>query len=219
MVENTLIDPVVRTVEELRVSPAQHLHELFAAAEVRGARGVRLRELQFLTMVGLRLGEDSPERLEVEARLGTPLPARCGQVARGRDLYVLWLSPDEYLVVSDALDPAALTEHLLGALSTSADAAIDLSANRTTFCLEGPSAREVLEKGCPVDLHPSAFLVNSAVSTNLGRVPVILWKTGEDAYRLLPRASFADFLGRWLVDAMAEFAVELTAESAAAGLS
>jgi sarcosine oxidase subunit gamma len=37
-------------------------------------------------------------------------------------------------------------------------------------------------------------------------VPVLVWKTGEDAFRVLPRASFADHVGRWLIDAMREFA-------------
>ena len=34
-------------------------------------------------------------------------------------------------------------------------------------------------------------------------------KTGDAAYRILPRSSYADFLGRWLVDAMQEFAAPL----------
>ena len=46
------------------------------------------------------------------------------------------------------------------------------------------------------------------VTTLLGPVPVLLWQTADDdSYRLYPAAaSFADFLGRWLLDAMAEFA-------------
>ena len=41
----------------------------------------------------------------------------------------------------------------------------------------------------------------------IGSVPVILWKLDEELYRILPRSSFADFLGRWLLDAMAELKV------------
>lgn len=37
------------------VSPAAHLARRFAQAEVTGARGVSLRELPFLTQVGLRV--------------------------------------------------------------------------------------------------------------------------------------------------------------------
>ena len=117
---------------------------------------------------------------------------------------MLWLAPDEFLVVSET-DPAALTSTLVEAVADGPGSATDLSANRTTFVLSGPSAREVLEKGCALDLHPRAFAEGSAYVTTLGPVPVIIWKTGAESYRILPRSSFADFLGRWLLDAMVEF--------------
>ena len=46
----------------------------------------------------------------------------------------------------------------------------------------------------------------NAVATVLGPVPVLLWQTGADSYRLLPRSSFADYVARWLLDAMTEYA-------------
>lgn len=207
MAENTMIDPEVATIVGRRVSPAQHLHARFAEAEVTGRRGVRLSELPFLTMVGLRVRQGSGSRAGLEALLGAPLPTQYGEVSEGSDVAVLWLSPDEFLLVSPALANDKLVEELSAIVAGSADAVVDLSANRTTFVLEGPAAREVLEKGCPVDLHPRAFTAGTAVDTNLGRVPVILHQIGADAYRIFPRSSFADHLGRWLIDAMAEFKV------------
>jgi sarcosine oxidase subunit gamma len=47
--------------------------------------------------------------------------------------------------------------------------------------------------------------VGSAYLTLIGSVPVMLWKADQERYWILPRSSFADFLGRWLIDAMAEF--------------
>ena len=58
--------------------------------------------------------------------------------------------------------------------------ATDLSANRTTFELVGPSARAVLEKGCPLDLHPRTFEVGAAYLTLIGSVPVVLWKVADE---------------------------------------
>jgi len=83
---------------------------------------------------------------------------------------------------------------------------VDLSANRTTFELSGSRARAVLEKTCSLDLHPRVFKTGTAVSTELAHIPVMLWKTSEESYRIFPRASFADFLGRWILDAMREYA-------------
>lgn len=206
VVESSVVEPVDR-----RVSPAAHLGERFAAAEVTGARGVSLRELPFQTMIGLRVVPGSEVASRVETQLGTSLPSSCGSVSRGEGLAVLWLAPDEFLVVAEA-DPAALTSSLAAAVAEGPGSATDLSANRTTFELTGPSAREVLEKGCALDLHPRAFADGSAYVTTLGPVPVIIWKTtlptgqeSGESYRILPRSSFADFLGRWLLDAMVEY--------------
>jgi sarcosine oxidase subunit gamma len=161
-------------------------------------------------MVGLRVAPQSDGAQRLEGVLGTQLPDRHGLVTTGSGRSVLWLSPDEFLVVSE--EP---TENLVlalhKALQDSPGSVIDLSANRTTFELAGPSARGVLEKGCPIDLHPRAFKEGTAVNTNIGHVPVILRKVGAETYHLYPRSSFADYLGRWLVDAMAEYkAPEIT---------
>lgn len=193
------------------VSPAAHLGERFAAAEVRGVRGVRIREVPFRTMVGLRAAPGSAAADRLAAHLGVRLPASCGAVTTGDGFSVLWLSPDEYLVVSgpstppSAEAPRQLTRGLAEALGGQPGSAIDLSANRTTFELSGPMARDVLEKGCPLDLHPRAFESGTAYVTTIGSVPVIVWKLEQERYWVLPRASFADFLGRWLLDAMAEY--------------
>ena len=207
MAESAVLESDVEPVDR-RVSPAAHLGEQFAAAEVTGARGVSLREVPFQAMVGVRVVPGSAVAERVEAQLGAALPASCGSVSQGsgvgRDASVLWLSPDEFLVVADG-DSAALTDLLVEAVASGPGSATDLSANRTTFELTGPSARDVLEKGCSLDLHPRAFAVGAAYLTALGSVPVVLWQTDVESYRILPRSSFADFLGRWLLDAMAEY--------------
>lgn len=206
MVETT-IEPLDKLIGGLRVSPAQHLHGDFVDAGVSGALGVRVREEQFLTMVGLRVPVGSPDRARLAKILGAELPGRCGEVATGHDVVVLWLSPDDYLVISQSVAGSTLVSYLRAGVSEGGAAVVDLSANRTTLRLEGPSARAVLEKGCPLDLHPRAFVTGTAIATNIGRVPVLLWKVDTDSYRILPRASYADYLGRWLIDAMAEFKI------------
>ena len=205
MVESAVTVAPTESAAGLRpVSPAAHLSERFAAAEVTGRRAVSIREVPFLTMVGVRAGPGSAAARAIEARLEISLPTVCGAVATGPGVSVVWLSPDEFLVFSDG-PPAELASALVDALGGEPGSVIDLSANRTTFELAGPSARLVLEKGCPLDLHSRSFAVGTAYTTLIGSVPVVLWKVADDRYRILPRSSFADFLGRWLLDAMAEF--------------
>lgn len=201
MAEQLLTEP-----RDLRRSPLAGLADTLAAADVTGTRGVSLREVPFLTMLGLRAEPGSESARALGQVLGSPLPDQVGSTASSGAHTVLWLGPDEWLVVS--IEPARpLVAALSAALGRGRGDVVDVSANRTTLELSGPSARDVLEKGCPADLHSSVFGVGTAVTTTLGPVPLLLWRTGQDTWRLLPRSSFADYTARWLVDAMAEFAL------------
>lgn len=192
-----------RPTIDARVSPLAHLEERMRAATVTGPRGVTLTERPVLTLVNLRVAPASAAADRVGKALGAPLPGRCGQTAASGPHTVCWLGPDEWLVVShDEGVLAGLREALAGAPGS----LVDVSAHRTTLELSGPSARQVLEKGCPLDLHPRVFGPGRAVQTTVGPVAVLLWQVDEaPTYRLLPRSSFADHLARWLIDAMSEY--------------
>ncbi len=186
----------------LRRSPLAHLAARLAAASDPAV--VSLAEVPYVAMVSLRVNPASPAAARVAAVLGGPLPMACGEVTGTDSHHTLWLGPDEWLVVL-ATDAVATADQLTAAIGEEPGLALDVSANRTVLELAGPRARAVLEKGCPVDLHPRAFAPGHAVSTTLARVPVLLWQTDDDTYRLLPRSSFADYVARWLLDAMQEF--------------
>lgn len=191
----------------LRTSPLAHLEELMRAATVTGARGVALAEWPFVTMVNVRVDPASAAAGRIEKTLGAPLPRECGRISAYGPHTAVWLGPDEWLVLSQT-EVAPVVAELTEALAGDAGSVVDVSANRTTLELGGPAARQVLEKGCPLDLHPRAFGPGRAVSTTVGPVPVLLWQVNEaPTYRLFPRASFADYLARWLVDAMSEYRV------------
>ena len=195
----------------LRTSPLAPWEERMRAAAVTGARGVTLAEWPFLTMVNLRVDPASEAAYRIGKTLGAPLPRQCGHTTASGPHTVLWLGPDEWLVVSPAspaspADGPAVAAELREALAGDPGSVVDVSANRTTLELSGPAARQVLEKGCPLDLHPRAFGPGRAVSTTVGPVAVLLWQADDaPTYRLLPRSSFADYLARWLIDAMSEY--------------
>lgn len=197
----------INGLRDIRRSPASHLAAVLEAGSVQGK--AVLAETPFLTMAGIRVDPRSEEGARIAAVTGG-LPTRCGQVDGADGVSVLWLGPIEFLVVApeDAHDSlgGSLIGSLTAALGAGSGQVVDLSANRTTFELSGSRARAVLEKGCSLDLHPRSFTPGTALNTEVGNIPVVLEKTGEESFRLFSRASFADFLGRWLLDAMREYA-------------
>lgn len=210
MADTTTSAPTAQ-LDDLRVSPAAHLAPLMSEASDAGGDAVGLRELSFAVQLGLRAEPESASGRALEAVLGLPLPRRVGEVTGdSAGLHVLWLSPDEFLAVGpdEAVSGVATTaqaDRLAAALGAEPGQVVDVSANRTTLELSGPRARTVLEKSVRIDLHPREFPVGRAVTTLLEKTPVILWRTGADTWRVLPRASFATHVVRWLLDGMREF--------------
>ena len=162
-------------------------------------------------MVGIRVDptDDAGQRL---GAFTGGLPSASGKVQSSGNASLLWLGPAEYLLIAAPEAHESLGGEfpgsLVAALGSGQGQVVDLSANRTTLELSGPQARSVLEKGCSLDLHPRVFSTGTALSTEVGGIPVILWKTAGETYRILPRASFAQFLGRWLLDAMREYTAD-----------
>ena len=86
--------------------------------------------------------------------------------------------------------------------------AADVSAQRITLRLQGARVRDVLAKGCAIDLHPRVFGEGRSAQTTLGQAGVVLLALGDagDDYLVFVRSSFAGYLADWLLDAALEYA-------------
>lgn len=175
-------------------------------ARVTGAAGgaIAMAEVPFLTQLDLRLDPDGPAAAAVGKELGLALPTQPCTSARSGDLDVLWLGPDEWLVVGPPGAAERLTGQLRSAAGDSHAAVVDVSAQRTTLLLSGPRSRDLLARGCAIDLHPRAFGAGDCVQTVLAHVPVVLVRR-EPGFWVLVRSSFAAHLVDWLVDASVEY--------------
>lgn len=141
-------------------------------------------EIPFLTQVDVRCGEAEA------ARLGFPLKPNTvsGDMTRG----VLWLGPDEWLVVAAPGDPTLIVEGLEALLMDTHHAVIDVSGNRAVMELRGPNRLAVLASACSLDLDPAGgWVPGVCAQTLLARAQVILQEL-PDATRVFVRPSFAD---------------------------
>lgn len=214
MADNTAVSQAEvsrQDVLSLRRSP---LAERAAELDAAGGRRVRLREVPFRTQISLRAEPGGPAADGLEKVLGAPLPRKVGQVSEVEAPvtgHVLWFGPDDFLLVAGdeaerELSCSALAGILAEAVGEHRGQAVDLSGNRTVLELTGPNAVDVLYRMVEVDVHPDFFPVGSAILTLVAGSSAALWRTDEDSYWIMPRASFADHTANWLLDAMREFA-------------
>ena len=190
-----------------RRSPLVRLADRLAAACDAPER-IRLTEVPFLTQLTLRATPGTPGAEAAARALGTPLPTAPNTTTVSGDVEVLWMGPDEWLVVAPA-GGKALRDALEQALGGGDATVVDVSAQRTVIEVAGADARDVLLKGCALDLHPRAFGAGRCAQTLVARAQVVLVaRTDEPAYRVLVRASFAEYLAEWLLDAAAEYREE-----------
>lgn len=73
----------------------------------------------------------------------------------------------------------------------------------------GGAAREVLERGIALDLHPTVFAVGHFAQTGLHHVPVLLERVGEQRYALYVPTTWAVSVWEWLADAALPFGYDI----------
>lgn len=160
-------------------------------------------------MLDVRLDPQAPGACErAREALGIALPLRPNTRSAHDGRAALWLGPDEWLIVVPDGEEAAVSVQLSEALAGMHCAVTDVSDLRAAFEVKGARARDLLAKGCAVDLHPRAFRPGELALTALARVRVIICQTAQDpSYEILVERSYAEYLWHWLEDAVTEFGV------------
>ena len=193
---------------DLRISILAPLEAAMAEASESTATGVVLRERPFPTLTNLRGDENSPAFTDaVSAVLGVAPPTTPNIAASAGDADMLWLAPGEWLVVAANTTRDQLLAELGLATADLHAAVTDVSAASVVLELAGVKAREVLAKGCGLDLHPRVFAPGCCAQSVIARAPLLLWQIAEapPAYRIIVRSAMARYLVAWLIDAMAEY--------------
>jgi len=163
------------------------------ADRLAGVTGeITMAEVPFLTQLDVRRNPDAPT--------GFPFPTQPCTSIRSGDVDVLWLGPDEWLVVG----PPGAAERLTSEVGAEGTSIVDVSAQRTTLELGGPAVRDLLAGGCAIDLDPSVFGPGDCVQTELAHAPVVLIRR-DPVFWVLVRSSYAAHLVDWLLDASVEY--------------
>lgn len=208
----------------LRQSALAHLGLEGRGAATRGEAGVAMTERPHRAIVNLRLDPGNTEAMAAfEAAFGFALPIAVNDTAGDADTIALWLGPDEWWLVEPGPEPEAgpkLAENLRAALAEHVTAITEVGESRTCIRVSGPRARALLQKGCPLDLHPSVFRAGACAQSILAKAGVTLHLfAGESAaqagadgpvFDIYVLRSLAEYLWDWLEDAAGEYGMEVT---------
>lgn len=171
-----------------RRSPLQHRRPLQAAG---GA--VRLAELSFPGKHILRV-DPALGAGPVQTALGLALPAALRSAAAG-DTALLWLGPDEWMLVAA---PGAAAD-CAAALAGLHHQLVDVGDYYAVIEVAGQQARALLMKLTTLDLHPRGFGAGQVAGSLFGRAHALMWQAADEAadgpaFRLFVRWSHVDYL-------------------------
>lgn len=162
--------------------------------EVMPARGI----------VNLR-GNSADQSLITDAQraIGIELPLIPNRWHGDDRIAALWLGPDEWLLVAPDGEAGDIEKAMRE--SRPMDpwlSLVDVSHNYTTLMLSGRRTRDLLAKGCALDLHSNEFKAGDCAQTILAKSRVLLRAVdAEESIELWVRNSFARYMVEWLLDA------------------
>jgi len=176
--------------------------------------GVQLFERQLLGHVNLRGDSADPQFLEAtEKVMGFKLPLTPNTVVENGVVAGLWLGPNEWLILTSPHSEIETVRDLRKALGDIFSAVNDFSGGQTVINLQGRNVRDVLKKGCTLDLHPREFGPGSCAQTHLAKTNALIWqRDSSPSFDIIVRRSFADYLARWVNYAAQEYGIAVVSQ-------
>ena len=185
-------------------SPLVGAQALLDANQAQQSKLFRLRERPFLELVNVRGdARDGAFVAAVESVIGARLPTQPNTVARGSEYDALWLGPDEWLLRSNEARKPELEGKLRTALGALFASVVDVGSGYTVLEASGERVRDVISRGCPLDLHPKLLHRGQCVQSHYFKASIVLIPTADDTFELIVRRSFADYFCRIMLDAAA----------------
>ncbi|MEI8699325.1 MULTISPECIES: sarcosine oxidase subunit gamma family protein [unclassified Mesorhizobium] len=174
--------------------------------------GISLTEIRNFDLVQVmaRRGKGAELASAAEVRFGMAAPDMPKAVSAS-DVTLIWSGPDQFFVLSKG------GKHTIDTLSEAFSQSASLSDQshaRALIRVSGAKTRAMLAKLSSIDQHPAAFPTGTAAATSIDHTSVNLWRgydrpDGQAVFNLLVFATFAESLWRTILDAAAEYGVEI----------
>ena len=104
---------------------------------------------------------------------------------------IAWNGPNQWMVISEGEAAEGLLEKIRNAVGDKA-AVVDQSHGRVGLRLSGKHARTVMQKSCPLDVHPVGFGTGSCALTTVAHIGALVIQVDDTpTYDLFVNRSFA----------------------------
>jgi sarcosine oxidase subunit gamma len=155
-----------------------------------------------------RKGQAGATSNAIERILGMRLPDS-GQSSINAGTTAIWIAPETWLLMRDASGGGSFIQDLVKACGSSASV-VDQTCGKSILRLSGSNAREVLAKGCRIDLHPSAFAPGNTSVTPIAHIQAVLMQIDAiPTFDLIVPSTLAQDFAEWLCLSAAQFGYEI----------
>ena len=166
---------------------------------------ISVKEISPVTKINLR-GKKREFLTNVGKNLNMILPTEANTSTTSDKLTAIWLSPDEWMIISNELaskdtNKSDLYEMLFNSISkTNLGAVIDVTDQFVQLELKGENVYEIFSAGSPFNFNEFKEKKGSTTQTVLNHIDVILHHKEESVVNLFVRRSFAEHLCSWIED-------------------
>ena len=160
---------------------------------------ISIREIAERGMIDLRgLTSDASFMAAVRSVLGVELPVKPRTSVSWGDVKVLWLSTDQWLILSSRSKANELVASLRAALQGIHVLVVDVSDMRAIIRLEGDGCREVIMKGTSLDLLDPEYVQGCCRRMRYAEIAALLDVVEDDVFDIYVFRSFAHYTWNFL---------------------
>ena len=166
---------------------------------------ISVKEVSPIMKLNLR-GKKREFFTTVGKHLDMILPTEANTSSSSSKLTSIWLSPDEWMVISNERTEKdsnnyAFEESLYNSISkTNLGAVVDVTDQFVMLELEGPKVYELFSSGSPFNFNEFKEKKGSSTQTLLNGIDVIILNKGINLVNLFVRRSFSEHLYSWIND-------------------
>ena len=166
---------------------------------------ISVKEVSPIMKLNLR-GKKREFFTTVGKHLDMILPTEANTSSSSSKLTSIWLSPDEWMVVSNETTEKDsnnydLEESLYNSISkTNLGAVVDVTDQFVMLELEGSKVYELFSSGSPFNFNEFKEKKGSSTQTLLNGIDVIILNKGINLVNLFVRRSFSEHLYSWIND-------------------